>query len=158
MTSKLVTTGIQFPDDTIQTTASNVVSVNGQTGVITQNTNFTDVGTIMYAYYTANASGTLNTPLSVTAGQEIAGSLLRYNPTNYNYNSDFGTLFNKTADVVIGNRDSVTYVNGGTVLTGTWRSLGNQRYSVNQNAGDLTGNGQNNYYCWWIPILVAKIA
>ena len=106
------------------TTATNggVTSVNGQTGAVTQ-TSVDSIGSYVVALYVPGTHPGTNA-FSLSIGDTIAGSTLRYNYTANSFN-------NGRSDYTSGRtRDgSTTYDGGGTSLSGTWRCMGRPGYT-----------------------------
>ena len=153
MSVSLTSTGIQFPDSTIQTTAAGaggVTSLNGQTGAIV-NTNIDAIGSIVKAAYIVR----LGTPPGggwsdyfLNAGTAVAGSNLRYNPSASFSRSPFNYLDLYWEEYTFSGENPGTWSNyggGGTSLSGTWRCLGRIVQQVSSSWDDVGGN----YYYWY---------
>jgi len=123
------------------TTATNggVTSVNGQTGAVTQ-TSVDSIGSYVVALYVPGPHPGTNA-YSLSVGDTIAGSTLRYNFTR---NAGFG--FNDFSSGRSREDGSTTYDGGGTSLSGTWRCMGRPGYS--SEFGEVTR------YFWWTGLFV----
>jgi hypothetical protein len=124
------------------TTATNggVTSVNGQTGAVTQ-TSVDSIGSYVVALYVPGTHPNTNA-FSLSIGDTIAGSTLRYNYTANSFNagrSDYTS--GRTRD------GSTTYDGGGTSLSGTWRCMGRPGYTSDFIDPDYR-------YGWWPGLFV----
>lgn len=122
-----------------------VTSLNGQTGAIT-NTTFDTIGSYAAAVYAVNGAGSINVQTaSISQNATVAGSSLRYS-----YNSGGGGAFvesnaSNTGGIPTG------YNQGGTALSGTWRSMG-------RGAGSLVRQNCDTYSTYWYPGLFVRIS
>jgi len=149
VTSIVAGTGISISGGTGAVTITNsqpgaVSSVNGQTGAVVD-TSVDSIGSYIttFSAVTLSGSGT-----NYTVGATLAGSSLRYNPTN---TLSTGT-WQMTTGSTVGGNVSVAYPGGGTALSGTYRAMNMQNNSRNYCAGD------NQTVATWILGLWVRIS
>lgn len=143
MAVTLTSTGIQFPDATIQTTAASGGA----------STDFDGVGSYAMAYYGASTSViTTNRVGILTRGSTIAGSSLRVSSlTTTNSSTATTTSGSHSLGTTIQSGSSSFPTTGTTTLSGTWRLMGGVTWGGKAD----TGYG---YVYYWYSLLWVRIA
>lgn len=135
-----------WPNQTVATSGGGgVTSLNGQTGAIT-NTNIDAIGSYVAAVVANNAPGPSGYTEFIGQNGTIAGSSLRW---GYSISGSVSGMLGGLAES--STHGAVSYISGGSSLSGTWRCVG--RSAGVKSSSAPYGNSYN-----WIPGIFVRIS